>query len=149
MAEQVADDATVAANELAVAPGTETQVNAVGAQGEVSTVAVVVSEAAAMTIPAGPVAELPVSEASTSVLAAEGDEVIINLSATLLPESPAAAAVVETVAPVNVLSTDVVASVIPATEDPEIVSEAAAETNGATEATASKPTLFRPPELDE
>ncbi|KAI7789803.1 premelanosome protein a [Triplophysa rosa] len=141
MAEQAADVATVAANELAVAPGTEAEVNAVGAQEEVPTVAVVVAEAAATIITAEPVTEFSVSEASTSVPAAEGDEVIINLSATLLPESPAAAAanaaVMETVTPVNVFSTDAVASVIPAAEDTEIVNEATAETNEATEAPAS------------
>ncbi|KAA0708082.1 Melanocyte protein PMEL 115 kDa melanosomal matrix protein [Triplophysa tibetana] len=150
MVEQAADEATVASNELAVAAGTEAEVNAVGAQEEEPTVNAVVAEASTI-ITNEPVTEFSVSEASTSVPAAEGDEVIINMSATLLPESPAAAtattaaaaaavaaaAVTETVTPVNVLSTDAVASVIPAAEDTDIISEATAETNGATQATDS------------
>lgn len=154
MVEQAADEATVASNELAVAAGTEAEVNAVGAQEEEPTVAAVAAEAATL-ITAEPVTEFSVSEASTSVPAAEGDEVIINLSATLLPESPAAAtaaaaaAVMETMTPVNVLSTDAVASVIPAADFTDIISEATAETNEATQATDSKATSFRPPELDK
>lgn len=156
MVEQAADEATVASNELAVAAGTEAEVNAVGAQEEEPTVAAVAAEAATL-ITAEPVTEFSVSEASTSVPAAERDEVIINLSATLLPESPAAAsaaavaaaAVMETMTPVNVLSTDAVASVIPAADFTDIISEATAETNEATQATDSKATSFRPPELDK
>ncbi|XP_056591605.1 premelanosome protein a [Triplophysa dalaica] len=146
MVEQAADEVTVASNELAVAAGTEAEVNAVGAQEEEPTVAAVAAEAAAPLITAEPVTEFSVSEASTLVSAAEGDEVIINLSATLLPESPAAAtaatvaaaAVMETMTPVNVLSTDAVMSLIPAADFTDIISEATAETNEATQATDSR-----------
>ncbi|XP_065098025.1 premelanosome protein a [Paramisgurnus dabryanus] len=82
----------------------------------------------------------PVSDVSGSVSAGEDEdaEVIVNVSATLLPESPTD--VVQTVAPVNVLSTepapadaaaDVVVSVVPALDDTEIT-----EVNETTEVTA-------------
>lgn len=164
--EGVAADVTVVANDLAVsAIDTEAELDNTGQ--EVPTVAgdTAVAEAdntaevMLATLMAGE-AE-PATEVPAADMAPEGDEVIINLAATVLPEPPAAVVdtasvqtVIETVAPTgdaiiiitpDAVVTDIVASVLPAVEDIEAVNETVAGVNEATEAITGKKkkTLFR------
>lgn len=157
--EGVAADVTVVANDLAVsAIDTEAELDNTGQ--EVPTVAgdTAVAEAdntaevMLATLMAGE-AE-PATEVPAADMAPEGDEVIINLAATVLPEPPAAVVdtasvqtVIETVAPTGdtiiiitpeAVVTDIVASVLPAVEDIEAVNETVAGVNEATEAITGK-----------
>ncbi|KTG31497.1 hypothetical protein cypCar_00024339 [Cyprinus carpio] len=158
--EGVAADVTVVANDLAVsATDTEAELDNTGQ--EVPTVAgdTAVAEAdntaevMLATLMAGE-AE-PATEVPAADMAPEGDEVIINLAATVLPEPPAAVVdtasvqtVIETVAPTGdaiiiitpeAVVTDIVASVLPAVEDIEAVNETVAGVNEATEAITGIP----------
>lgn len=161
--EGVAADVTVVANDLAVsATDTEAELDNTGQ--EVPTVAgdTAVAEAdntaevMLATLMAGE-AE-PATEVPAADMAPEGDEVIINLAATVLPEPPAAVVdtasvqtVIETVAPTGdaiiiitpeAVVTDIVASVLPAVEDIEAVNETVAGVNEATEAITGKKKNF-------
>nr|XP_055041080.1 premelanosome protein a isoform X1 [Misgurnus anguillicaudatus] len=86
----------------------------------------------------------PVSDVSGSVSAGEDEEVIVSVSATLLPES--STDVVQTVAPINVLSTepapadddDDVVSVVPALDDTEVNETTEVTADSVSEATVNE-----------
>ncbi|KAI2644779.1 Melanocyte protein PMEL [Labeo rohita] len=152
--EEVAADVTVVANDLAVS-ATDIEAELDNTAQEVPTAAgdTAVAEAdnnAAVTFATPTAVE---AEPATGVPAAdtapEGNEIIVNLAATVLPEPPATAdttsvqTVIETVAMTGdviiintpeALVTDVIASVIPVAEDIEAVNEAVPGVNEATEA---------------
>lgn len=161
--EGVAADATVVANDLAVsAIDTESELD--NTAQEVPTVAgdTAVAEAdntaAVMLVTSVDVETEPATEVPAADTAPEGDEIIINLAATVLPEPSAAVVdtasvqtVIETVAPTGdaiiiitpeAAVTDIVASVIPAVEDIEAVNETVAGVNEATEAITGEKKLY-------
>ncbi len=168
--EGVPADATVVANDLAVA-AIDTEAELDNTVQEVPTVAgdTSVAEAdntaAVMLVTPAAVEAEPATEVPAADTASEGEEIIINLAATVFPEPPAAVidttsvqTVVETVAPTGdaiiiitpeAAVTDIVTSVIPAVEDIEAVNETVAEVNEATEAITGeeKKSLCRHSEL--
>ncbi len=161
--EGVPADATVVANDLAVS-AFDTEAELDNTAQEVPTVAgdTSVAEAdntaAVMLVTPAAVEAEPATEVPAADTASEGEEIIINLAATVLPEPPAAVidttsvqTVVETVAPTGdaiiiitpeAAVTDIVTSVIPAVEDIEAVNETVAEVNEATEAITGEKKIF-------
>ncbi|XP_016404330.1 melanocyte protein PMEL-like [Sinocyclocheilus rhinocerous] len=134
--EGVAADVTIVANDLAVS-AIDTEAELDDTDQEVPTVAgdTAVAEAdntaAVMLATPTAVEAEPATEVPVADMAPEGDEIIINLAATVLPKPVAPTGDAVIIITSEAVVTDIVASVLPAIEDIEAVNETVAGVNEA------------------